>query len=650
MWVLGRKAFRAVLMRKTIAGLISTLKMIPSLEDRFYTDLQRLCNTSFEMTFENRDVIAKASEFLSGQYEWTFFLVKRGTVELSVSDKADVQSASLSARHGKANQPRSPSVVAQTSETRKRMSATLSQAIANEINMQYRGEGAYFAAAEFSQAAEGITRSHSQNHASIMRRYSKSPNGVTALETGLNGLNVINSPSVSGITSPRRPRQSYNTVISHGQSTLAFFPTAAYVELVGKQGEQLLTFGVQHGLTTNRPTNKLIFNNPERRKMPDFLAARSDLVLIQPVIELGQFGYVGNFQHAKSMVKYSIKVIAKYKSAETRMDTRILDERNYIAALNGRCRCVPKIFSKFQDSRVVMMIYSDIFSCDLATAIASGSISISVKPYFAACIYAALSGLHHTGLFHRFITPDAVYITDNGMPMLADLRYCKVMDGSRCYTICGDPHYFAPEIINHQGYDYGVDLWAFGVLLYEMYEGVSPFGADEADESELFNAISSFQKDDDQLPFTAKTPHAAIELIRHLLEPDLNDRQGYVDPRLIRNDPYFVGLDWDRIGRMPRNVSNINLVVASGNSGGNLRSTPAGESGAVPSAVRGGHSGDRDVDFSLVSGGGSDVAAPYIPVDATAVAMAAKPTFTNPDTIFVEESLKPHMSLLYENF
>ena len=50
------------------------------------------------------------------------------------------------------------------------------------------------------------------------------------------------------------------------------------------------------------------------------------------------------------------------------------------------------------------------------------------------------------------------------------MRYAKLMDGAKTYTILGDPLYFAPEIVSQQGYDYAVDLWAFGVMIYEMYE------------------------------------------------------------------------------------------------------------------------------------------------------------------------------------
>ena len=41
------------------------------------------------------------------------------------------------------------------------------------------------------------------------------------------------------------------------------------------------------------------------------------------------------------------------------------------------------------------------------------------------------------------------------------------------------------------GYDYSVDLWAYGILLFEMYEDQGPFGPDDVEETQLFTAITS---------------------------------------------------------------------------------------------------------------------------------------------------------------
>lgn len=123
---------------------------------------------------------------------------------------------------------------------------------------------------------------------------------------------------------------------------------------------------------------------------------------------------------------------------------------------------------------------------------------------------------------------------------MVDFRFTKPLDGSYCFTICGDPLYFAPEIVTQQGYDYAVDLWAFGVLVYELYEGCSPFGTSETDETTVFRAISSFRPS--KLEYKSKAiTSAAKDFIASLLKFGPEDRHGYASLAKLRTMDFFNG-------------------------------------------------------------------------------------------------------------
>lgn len=55
-----------------------------------------------------------------------------------------------------------------------------------------------------------------------------------------------------------------------------------------------------------------------------------------------------------------------------------------------------------------------------------------------------------------------------------DFGFAKVIQG-KSFTLCGTPEYLAPELVLGRGHNRAVDYWAYGILLYEMEAGYSPF-------------------------------------------------------------------------------------------------------------------------------------------------------------------------------
>jgi serine/threonine protein kinase len=203
------------------------------------------------------------------------------------------------------------------------------------------------------------------------------------------------------------------------------------------------------------------------------------------------------------------------------------------------------VIATFQDEKWVNIVFKDHFVCDLSLAIQDKAIQDDWKPYYLACIYSAICKVHSLGLIHRLINSSSLFITKGGTVKLADFRFARRMEGNYCFTICGDPNYFAPEIVTQQGYDYSIDLWAFGCLIYELFENTTPFGTSETDETTIFRALSGYRNG--KINFTSKTTSDAKSLILDILQYDAESRAGYKKEETIKDADFFTGISWDQL-------------------------------------------------------------------------------------------------------
>lgn len=277
------------------------------------------------------------------------------------------------------------------------------------------------------------------------------------------------------------------------RTTCAFVPMDVFCDVVGSGAKDVLN---ATSAKTNRgaPLAKQasIFSGglsskgrAESKNMQDFKVDKA-IMLIG-----GEFGYLGSCT-SKSNSEYSVKVVSKKAAVDSHRDHKVANERTFLNAMGGECKFIPSIVATCQDSKVVTIVYDDNFVGDLSMCLGAG-VDDTTKLYYAACIYSAVSFLHEFGLIHRYVNTESVYVNSAGVPKITDMRNVKRMEGSKVFTVCGDPLYFAPEIITQQGYDYSCDLWALGCLIHEMYEETTPFGDDKTEETVLFKAIANFK-------------------------------------------------------------------------------------------------------------------------------------------------------------
>ncbi|KAL3517869.1 hypothetical protein ACH5RR_020458 [Cinchona calisaya] len=229
--------------------------------------------------------------------------------------------------------------------------------------------------------------------------------------------------------------------------------------------------------------------------------------------------------------------------------------------------------------------------------------SDDVIRFYAAEIVLALEHLHGLGIVYRDLKPENVMIQENGHLMLVDfdlstklspktpetrrlsgsprnslpikernrkkkrfpqwLSFCKSgrtesdsvhpvelssKSGTResdsvekSNSFVGTEEYVAPEILLGNGHDFSVDWWCYGVMLYEMLYGTTPFRG--SNRKETYYRILA--KD----PELVGEPTPLRDLIKKLLEKDPIKR---ISVEGIKGHDFFKDIDWARILEIPR--------------------------------------------------------------------------------------------------
>jgi TolB-like protein len=228
----------------------------------------------------------------------------------------------------------------------------------------------------------------------------------------------------------------------------------------------------------------------------------------------------------------ALKLLPRYLSLDAAARRRFEEEARAASALDHPHIATVYDIGDAPDGRVfIAMAYYE--GETLREEIERGPLPIPRALSLATQIADALAAAHHRGIVHRDVKPGNVIVTPDGVAKLVDFGVAKV-SGSALTQPGGTPGtvaYMSPEQTRGDAVDARTDLWALGVVLYEMLTGERPFEGDQND-----TVIFAIRHDEPE-PLERVRPEVPAGLgrvVHRCLAKDPADR--YADAVELRTD------------------------------------------------------------------------------------------------------------------
>jgi len=263
------------------------------------------------------------------------------------------------------------------------------------------------------------------------------------------------------------------------------------------------------------------------------------------LIGRGDVGRVYLVLHKETKELYAMKLLTKKDMLERNKVKRALTEREILATADHPF--IVTMYWSFQTSDYLYFVMEYCgggeFYRTLQKQPGKCLPEESVR-FYAAEVLLALEYLHMMGFVYRDLKPENILLHASGHLMLTDFDLSKQAATQNNPTLIkrifaknkihskpelltnsfvGTEEYIAPEVITGYGHSSAVDWWTFGILIYEMLYGATPFKG--ADRDATFRSILG-KKLDFPEPHRYPVSSDAKTVIKKLLNPDPDRRLG----------------------------------------------------------------------------------------------------------------------------
>ncbi len=279
----------------------------------------------------------------------------------------------------------------------------------------------------------------------------------------------------------------------------------------------------------------------------------------------GGMGVVYKARDTRLDRSVALKFLPPHLSADAEANVRFIHEAKAASALDHANIAVVHEIGETQEGQlfIVMAYYA---GGTLKKKIAQGPLPVNDAVALARQVAQGLSKAHAAGIVHRDIKPANVIVTEDGTAKIVDFGLAKVASQTQLTktgTTMGTVSYMSPEQARGAAVNHRTDLWALGVVLYEMLTGERPFKGDY-EQAVIYSLLHT-----DPEPITAlrtDIPPELEDIVDQALAKNLDERYQHVDEMLAdlraftetsASEKVPTGL---RKGRLPGRKSGRNIA------------------------------------------------------------------------------------------
>jgi len=171
---------------------------------------------------------------------------------------------------------------------------------------------------------------------------------------------------------------------------------------------------------------------------------------------------------------------------------------------------------------------------------------------YTSHLVLALEHMHERGIIHRDIKSSNLLLDEHGVLKLCNYGFARYLPSrEKCTTMLGTYSYLSPEQCREQPYDHSADLWALGIVVYEMMYGTTPFESSDVDHKvfaretmqNIESAVLTF-------PVASTVAFTAKLFIKSILTKNPTERLGHgLNFRDIKAHSWFKNVEWHEAHR-----------------------------------------------------------------------------------------------------